>query len=158
MTIQELKSKEGLVIDTNLLLLYLMGVYNPKKISEFKRTQQFLEEDFYLLLRFIGFFKRIVVTPHILTEVTNLAENKTFPTLSKIIKALEESLINSNTLIETAPTCFQKFGLSDTAIQYLAQQNYFILTDDFPLYGYLSSKGFSVANFNHLRTNSLLGN
>ena len=30
----------GLIVDTNLLLLYLVGKTNPSRISKFKRTRQ----------------------------------------------------------------------------------------------------------------------
>jgi hypothetical protein len=156
MTRAELKKKAGLVIDTNLLLLYLMGIYDPKKISQFKRTQQFLEEDFQLLLRFIEIFDKVIITPHILAETTNLADTQTFPILKTIIGLLEENLTSSLEIIHSDQTCFNKFGLSDTAIQYLAQQNYVVLTDDLRLYHYLSTKGYTAFNFNHLRSGNLL--
>ncbi|MCP1381561.1 hypothetical protein [Runella salmonicolor] len=156
MTRAELKKKAGLVIDTNLLLLYLMGIYDPKKISQFKRTQQFLEEDFQLLLRFIEIFDKVIITPHILAETTNLADTQTFPILKTIIELLEENLTSSLEIIHSDQTCFNKFGLSDTAIQYLAQQNYVVLTDDLRLYHYLSTKGYTAFNFNHLRSGNLL--
>lgn len=156
MTRAELKKKAGLVIDTNLLLLYLMGVYDPKKISQFKRTQQFLEEDFQLLLRFIDIFDKVIITPHILTETTNLADIQTFPILKTIMGLLEENLTSSLEIINSDQTCFDKFGLSDTAIQHLAQQNYVVLTDDLRLYHYLSTKGYTALNFNHLRSDILL--
>ena len=158
MTVAALREKTGLVIDTNLLLLYLMGVYDPKKISQFKRTQQFIEEDFRLLVKFIDLFDKakVVVTPHILTETTNLAPNYTFPILQTILESLQENMVESLKIINSDTTCFNKFGLSDTAIQHLAQQNYLILTDDFPLYHYLATKGHSVINFNHIRSGYLL--
>ena len=158
MTIAELRKKAGLVIDTNLLLLYLMGIYDPKKISQFKRTQQFIEEDFRLLTKFIDLFdkEKIVVTPHILTETTNLAPNHTFPILQTILESLQENMVESLKIINSDTTCFNKFGLSDAAIQHLAQQNYLILTDDLPLYHYLATKGHSVINLNHIRSGYLL--
>lgn len=38
MTRQYLRSKAGLVIDTNLLLLYLVGLHDPDRIETFKRS------------------------------------------------------------------------------------------------------------------------
>jgi len=47
----------GLLVDTNLLLLYLIGTTNKNRISRFKRTQTYTIEDFELLDRFMAEFK-----------------------------------------------------------------------------------------------------
>ena len=65
--------ERGAVVDTNLLLLFLIGSYRVDLIRRFKRTQRYFPDDFHLLRRFLSEFRQIVVTPHILTEVTNLA-------------------------------------------------------------------------------------
>lgn len=62
----------GLLVDTNLLLLYLVGTTNKKRILNFKRTQTYTIEDFDLLSRFMAEFKTLITTPHVLTEVSNL--------------------------------------------------------------------------------------
>ena len=61
------------LLDTNLLLLFLVDSYERKRIRNFKRTSTFSEEDFDLLAAFLQAFKKILTTPHILTEVSNLA-------------------------------------------------------------------------------------
>ena len=50
-----------------------MGNFQPARITTFKRTQQFVEEDFQLLRLLLGYFDKIITTPNILTEVSNLA-------------------------------------------------------------------------------------
>ena len=62
----------GLLVDTNLLLLYLIGKTNPNRISNLKRTDKYSIKDFELLARFMANFRSLAVTPHILTEVSNL--------------------------------------------------------------------------------------
>lgn len=49
-----------------------MGSVNKERITRFNRTQQFLPEDYDLLLAFIAKFKKLVTTPNILTEVNSL--------------------------------------------------------------------------------------
>jgi len=66
----------GLLVETNLLLLYLIGRTNQNQISKFKRTQVFTIEDFDLLGRFMGKFKTLITTPHVLTELSNLGESR----------------------------------------------------------------------------------
>ena len=64
----------GLLVDTNLLLLHLIGRTNKNRILKFKRTQAYTIEDFELLERFIAEFKILITTPHVLTEVSNLGD------------------------------------------------------------------------------------
>jgi hypothetical protein len=47
-------SVSGILVDTNLLLLYLIGRTNRHRISRFKRTQAYTIEDFDLLNRFMA--------------------------------------------------------------------------------------------------------
>ena len=63
--------QSGILIDTNILLLYFVGSYDIQQISRFKRTKKFVVEDYKLLTRIWNSFKKIVTTPHILTEVSN---------------------------------------------------------------------------------------
>lgn len=48
--------QKGILIDTNILLLFLVGSVNPERITRFNRTQQFIPEDYELLLGFIAKF------------------------------------------------------------------------------------------------------
>lgn len=62
----------GLLIDTNLLLLYIVGAYDPGQIEGFSRTEQFDPDDFAVLYSFVQRFDLVVTTPHVLTETSNL--------------------------------------------------------------------------------------
>lgn len=163
MTIADLRSKEGLLLDTNLLLLYVVGSYEPRQIQRFKRTQTFSEEDFLLLLTFGSHFKSFVTTPHILTEVTDLLEsfnrahhNRIFPLLRRFIAQVSEKYQSSEAIVREQPSRFDKFGLADAMTVDVASQNYLVLTDDLDLYGYLQNQNLPAYNFNHLRTGYLL--
>ena len=103
------KSKT-VIPDTSPLLLILMGLYDKECITNFKRlsNKNYKIEDYELLLQFIA-KKKIIVTPHILTEVSNFAtklkENKfsefidaNRPVLEKID---EEYVSKTNLLNET---------------------------------------------------------
>ncbi|RDC65080.1 PIN domain-containing protein [Adhaeribacter pallidiroseus] len=146
---------KGIVIDANLWLLLLVGSYNKNKISEFKRTQKYTEEDFKQLNTFLQNFK-IITTPNILTEVVNLTETLDkqsdgilFYNLIQLVQISHEIFLPSVNVMDNV---FMKFGLTDSVIHSLAAEGYLILTDDFPLFGYLSSRGNAVINFNHIRT------
>lgn len=147
--------QKGILVDTNLLLLYIVGTVDRKLINKFKRTDKFSVEDFHLVSRFIDKFQMIATTPHILTEVSNLlgnlsGENKSrcFEAFSLLIKSMNETFRSSPDLVETKS--FLKFGLTDSAITDLAANEYLVFTDDSPLSQYLSASGVDVVNFYHL--------
>jgi rRNA-processing protein FCF1 len=151
----------GVLVDANLLLMYFVGVFDREAIPRFKRTSQFTPEDFDLLYRFLSNFERVVTTPHILTEVSNLAgqlpdhlRERVFEKLALGIPLLEERYTASKTIASGAP--FVRFGLTDSAVLHHARGQYLVLTDDFRLSQYLQHEGVDVFNFNHLRFDVLL--
>ena len=64
---------KGLLIDTNLLLLYFIGTYDPDRIPRFKRTMSFTVDEFLLLDAIFTNFDKVITTPNILTEISNLS-------------------------------------------------------------------------------------
>lgn len=64
--------QKGILIDTNILLLYFVGTVNRARISRFNRTEKFTPEDYDTLIEIINFFPKRVTTPNILTEVNSL--------------------------------------------------------------------------------------
>ncbi|MGI9104680.1 MAG: PIN domain-containing protein [Pyrinomonadaceae bacterium] len=150
------KSK-GVLIDTNLLLLYFVGMYDPQRIPRFKRTMIFATEDFFTLLGFFNYFSKIVTTPNILTEVNSLTNQLPdkikiafYPKFADHLAVLDEHYMESSKISSTPH--FLKLGLTDSGILNLAQGQYLVLTDDFRLAGQLEKQGIDVINFNHIRT------
>lgn len=146
-----------LLVDTNLLLLYIVGSLNPEKITRHKRTDKFTIEDYKLfleLMRRLG--SQIVVTPHILTEVSNLVGQTDERTkrnlmllLGSLVPVFEERTVSSAEAVRVPE--FTRLGLTDSTILYLSEQGVAVLTDDLPLYLALMSRGVEAINFNHLR-------
>ncbi|MEH2353943.1 PIN domain-containing protein [Nostoc sp.] len=152
-------SQKGILIDTNILLLFLVGNVNRERITRFNRTQQFIPEDYELLLEFIARFQKLVTTPNILTEVNSLANQLGEPERSqcfgifaqfvKNVDLLDEYYVNSLDAVNTEK--FIKFGLTDSGILTLSKEKYLVLTDDFKLASYLQSVEVDVINFNNIR-------
>jgi hypothetical protein len=81
--------QRGILIDTNILLLWLVGSVNRQRTSKFNRTQQFTVEDYDILLRLLEyFFPKIITTPNILTEVNTLANQLGEPERSQCFENL----------------------------------------------------------------------
>ena len=148
----------GIIVDTNLLLLLLIGSHSPTLISSFKRTTRYTASDFDLLVEALTFFGSLLTTAHILTEVSNLAGQLGDPTRQDVMRDLAEMIPVLSELPAPAEEAaanpaFPRFGLTDIAIlQQASAGKYLVLTDDFRLSQYLTSIGVRVFNFNHLRT------
>ncbi|OCR00588.1 hypothetical protein BCD67_11445 [Oscillatoriales cyanobacterium USR001] len=152
---QKYKQK-GILIDTNILLLWFVGTTNRNRISQFNRTEKFKPEDYDLLLGILSYFDKIVTTPNILTEVNSLANQLGEPEralcLSAFAKAMEllnESYLESREVVKT--NSFTKFGLTDCAIVNIARDKYLVVTDDLKLAHYLQNIEIDTINFNNIR-------
>ncbi|ODH00497.1 hypothetical protein A4S05_33045 [Nostoc sp. KVJ20] len=151
--------QKGVLIDTNILLLFLVGSVNQERITRFNRTQQFIPEDYELLLAFIARFQKLVTTPNILTEVNSLANQlgepersqcfAIFAQFTRNITLLDEYYVKSLDAVNTEK--FIKFGLTDSGILTLSKGKYLVLTDDFKLASYLQIVEIDVVNFNNIR-------
>lgn len=64
--------RNGILIDTNLLLLFVVGWFNPLFISKISRTAGFSYTDFQLVSKTVDYFDIRVTTPSTLTEASNL--------------------------------------------------------------------------------------
>jgi hypothetical protein len=146
------------LIDTNILLLYFVGSFNPSLIETFKRTRTagFTAEDFELLVRCLQRFRSIVTTPNILTEVSNFISQigepyrtGVRPFFAQAVRLITEQYVTSGEATEHP--AFVRFGLTDAVIKRIAEGEVLVLTDDFRLAQYLQSSGLHVVNFNHLR-------
>src|ERR1044072_1459487 len=65
--------QSGILVDTNLLVLFLLGTFDKRLVTDFKRTQAYSVEDFELLSKLIQQFDKIIATPSVLAEVSNLS-------------------------------------------------------------------------------------
>jgi len=154
---QRIRHKRKLLVDTNILLLYIVGSLSPDQIARHKRTDKFTIEDYWLLDRQLAKFGGIVVTPNILTEVSNLLGHKDEVLLAWLgsrIAAFDEHYVTSREAVEAAE--FSRLGLTDAAILSCPTQDLTVLTDDIHLYLALERKGVEVINFHHLREASWL--
>jgi hypothetical protein len=141
----------GLLVDTSLLLLYLVGSLEPGLIRDFKRTAGYSDGDFEHISLFIKSFEKKVITPHIVTQVSDFIDNRIelHQFLAAYISGAKETFKLSAELIKS--DVFVKFGLADTGILAAAQGRYLILTDDGPLFGLLASLKIDAVNLDQIR-------
>lgn len=144
--------RAGLLVDTNLLLLYLMGRSDRRSIGA-KRLEKYTIDDFMAVELLIDSFDRLVTTPHILAEVGNLAPEKYLTRFVSDLGLFDE-VFELATDIATGGDV-SPLGLTDAAIARCARDGILILSDDFPLTQRLEKRGQYVLNINHLRGNLL---
>lgn len=150
-----------LLIDSNLLVLFLVGSVDPRQIEQFKRPRQYTPEDFKLLCSFAAGFNSLVTTPNILTEASNLTGQLAGPLRGRVFAALA-TLTRAPTSVEryfpsadvVEELAFLSLGLTDAAILLAATEPAAVLTDDLDLYLRLAAENPHVYNFNHLRSGS----
>lgn len=139
------------LIDTNVVLLYLVGSLDTSLIRNFSRTSMFTENDFEHVSKFVDYFDYKISTPNVLTEVSDLIDNR--QDLQIVLKAYIE--LAQETFIPSKEVCqepgFIQFGLADMANLITAKDSYLVFTDDRPLFGYLTNLGIDAVNLDQVR-------
>lgn len=158
--------KSGILVDTNLLLVLLIGCVNKRLIGG-KRTEAYTEDKYHILVDFLKDFRRLITTPHILTEVSNLGgaaltgkdQEKLFgllrtPSLFDV-KATDETVVERHIRRqEVEADHIRQYGLTDSAIVKVCTSRLWnrplLLSDDFRLVGLVSRLEGNAINFNHI--------
>lgn len=151
----------SVLIDTNLLVLLVVGYYKKNLIGQHKRTKEFVPEDFDLLRRFLSGYDILWVTSHCLAEASNLLKQthtvqakELLNCMSAIISRTKESHMSKEVLFGDDRAI--RLGVADTGIFLKSRRVDCVLTTDFNLYREISISGRRVVNFNHLRDQTLL--
>ncbi|NNA50500.1 PIN domain-containing protein [Pseudomonas lactis] len=147
--------KRRVLIDTNLLMLLVVGYYDKDFVSEHKRTNKFTADDFDILEILIE-GANIVLTPNVLTEASNLLWQCSEPhkslirsKLAQIAHICDEQFIASSDVISCPE--FMNLGLTDAGILELKKVSGLILTQDLDLHLAALARGLETENFTHYR-------
>jgi rRNA-processing protein FCF1 len=146
----------GILVDTNLLVLLIVGSVNRERVSQFKRTSDYSPADWDLLIGILEQISRRYTLPHVLAEVSTLTDLK--GTELEAARVIFRNLIAtmSELDVRSAEACsnilFLRLGLTDSAIAVAAKvRGCSVLTNDAALYSALAAEGFYVVMFNHFR-------
>ena len=150
----------AVLLDTNILLLWLVGNTDAGLLLTFKRVQSFEERDIVLLERLLRPFQRMVTTPHILTEVSNFVDQSPIYRRARLVEALREFIEDHVEIYEAASVLsnrseFNSLGLSDTALASLSSDAV-VITTDFHLSERIASQGGQTINFSRARSSYLV--
>ena len=113
----------SVAIDSNLLLLLVVGMASRDYISKHKRLRAFTPDDYDLLKEQLSVATEIVVTPNTLTETSNLIDHIDNPARSHIYGTLRQ-LLELPGAIETyvasreasARNALPRLGLTDCCL------------------------------------------
>ena len=147
---------DAVLLDANLLLLVIVGEFDPSLIGR-KRLDIYTRSDWDRLLDIMRPFRRRLTTPHLLAEVSNLADqcvpkhrHREFREFfHEFIAGFDERWTDAIELCGTAE--FITAGLADAAVAHLADGQTTVLSVDAELCGLLWGKGVNAENFNRLR-------
>lgn len=151
-------ARRGILIDSNLLVVYLLGKFDPTALVWCRATKSYSLRDTLDLEALVSKFDRLLTTAHVLTEVSNLTtslpENLRLNFWGFFGDVIRARLVERALQVRDFSTdpIFHRFGVTDTAIAAIEPGSVLVLTADFPLFGQLSKRGVDVLNFNHLRT------
>lgn len=147
----------GLLIDTNLLVLFIVGTVNRNRIGKFKRTSKYSKDDYDLLVRVLERSARPLYTvAHVLAEVSNLTA-LTGPERLQARHVLKETVATLRepemaSIRAAGAREYEALGLVDAAIATVARENKCaVLTDDLDLYLALNRDGIEVFNFTYFQ-------
>jgi hypothetical protein len=147
----------GVCIDTNLLVLLVVGFTTPDAITQHKRTSGYTLRDFDVLHRFCSGFQRRVTLPHVLAEASNfLRSERERATLRALVSSFVELTIPSVEAV--ARPEYIRLGLTDAALlaRGTAQDDYLLLTADGQLAAAARYASAPVIAFDVLRPLPLL--
>jgi hypothetical protein len=143
------------LVDTNLLVLLIVGDVNPQRIPQFKRTQKYTVVEYELLRQVLSAASKLYAIPQVFAEVNTLIDLKgperllARALLKERIEICHEELIGSRAAAQDP--VYEYLGLNDAAISVAAKDRGFaVLTDDLPLYAALLVQGVAAVNFTHV--------
>jgi hypothetical protein len=150
----------SLVLDSHLLLLFVVGTTSRDYISKHKRLREYTQDDFTLLSELVSSAQGVFVTPNTLTEASNLvgyigepARGHIYEVLGALIQSTEERYQESRRAAGRSE--FLRLGLTDAVLLEATGTSHTLLTADLDLYLAATARGGPAVNFNHLRAEYL---
>lgn len=142
-------------IDTNLLVLLLVGSVDRDLVARHRRTRNFVPEDYDRLIAMVDALDQVFVTPNTLTETSNLLNGSQDIRLMKQLSLLAQQAVEVYVAshVATNGSAFNRLGLTDAVLLESISVERPLVTVDFDLYGAALAKGDRYAyNFTHWQT------
>jgi predicted nucleic acid-binding protein len=150
----------SVVLDTNLLVLLVVGSTEPSLIQRHKRTKGFDDSDYRLLTEVLCAYDQLIVTPHILAETSNLlAQAPDDATRGNVMRIFEKLICSAEMderfdearMLARRPE-FHRLGLTDCAALEVSKNGVPFITTDVGAYLAAAAVNHNASNFNHWRS------
>ncbi|MDF1780759.1 MAG: hypothetical protein P1U67_05640 [Alcanivoracaceae bacterium] len=148
---------KSLLLDTNLLVVFVVGLLDPSIIGRHKRTRDYTPEDFAALKSVLDNYQELWITSQSVAETSNLVRQTNRPeaenlltVLSELVSSSKESNMDSKAIFSVP--CVQTLGVTDAGIAKKSKRVTNLLTADLDLYLEVSRLFGNAINFNHVRT------
>ena len=147
-------SRRKVALDTNVFLLFLVGLTDRAAIARHKRLTAYDADSYDALCRLLAGYDEIVVTPGCLAETTNLLDSdkgsrtRCYQILRELIEsgeALNEKHVPAVKVVEEKP--FMWLGFTDASYVELAREGIPVITADLKLYLQVVEKNEESVNF-----------
>lgn len=155
------------IIDANLLVVLAVGLNDPGMLGRKKCVREYCEADFGVLCDILGGFERLLVTPNIVTECSNMicgrdghgANSKEANILAKLLSEehiyqLDERYVES--VLAVNRNEYRYLGVGDCSLLHLVDARHAVVTADGALARAAQSINPASVNFNHARMGSLM--
>ena len=145
------------ILDTNLLLLAIVGSLAPHLVGTHRRLREFGPKDLPRLNAILSDFVKFFTVPNLLSETSNwieqgdrqICEGAT-DAFSAYVATTEEIYFPSEKAVSYPE--FRRLGLTDTVLLEMSRRGVTTITADFALANRLQQLKYPCINFNHLRT------
>lgn len=148
------------VVDTNLLVLFVVGKASRSFITKHKRLTEFVTEDYDALVRILENASDLLVTPHVLAETSNLVGYIAEPARTEVMRVLQTLILTATEVTVASKTAAEKkefirLGLTDAVLLEATDQEVVLLSSDLALCIAAETTGKLAMNFNHVRDSYL---
>ena len=145
-----------ILLDTNLLVLFVVGLTDPSYIPKHKRLAVYDQRDFEIVSEIVAGSDKLIICPNVASETSNLlrqigepARSRIGHVFAEIIARIEESYVPS---VDAASLPEHlRLGITDSVLLLLAETNATLLTADLDLYLAAEDRNLSTINYNHVR-------
>lgn len=127
------------LLDANVLVLYVAGRIDKELIGSHRRLREYIEDDFDVLMLVLKQSRKIVTTVNVLTEVSNLLEDRVAAGPNRLLAELHRVVLETREIVVASTAAcevdgFTRIGLSDAGLLSLAASESPIITADRELY------------------------
>lgn len=150
-----------ILIDTNALIILILGRINPKLINSHRRTSIYDEQDYYNLVNFINDPSKILTLPNILTEVDNLLNSdlgnnhyRYVQVFLDFLRHSSEKYFETKRIFESQQ--FMTLGLTDSAILEVAKDCEYLITADSKLSDFAKANSINVIDLVQIKNLKLI--